>query len=207
MNEPQPFPTPGQKPKQGLSITSFVLGLLSVACFSVLTGIPAIITGHMARARAKREPGLHGGAGFALAGLILGYLSIPMLLLVAALLLPALAKAKERAQTISCVGNLKQVGLAAQVWASEHAGTFPPSFLSMSNELATPKVLVCAGDSQHTKAADWSQFNADLNVSYEFLAPNGKTAEMAQQIILRCPIHENIGLGDGSVQQGSRRRR
>ena len=211
MNEPHPFPTPGQKPKQGLSITSFVLGLFSVTCLSVLTGIPAIITGHMARGRAKREPSVHGGAGFAIAGMIMGYLSIVMMFLLipilAALLLPALAKAKERAQTIQCVNNMKQIGLAARIWSGEHAETFPPSFQSMSNEVVSLKVLICPGDRQHTAAADWSQFDASLNVSYEFLIPNAKAANVTTETVFRCPIHENIGLGDGSVQQGSLRRR
>ena len=211
MNEPQPFPTPGQKPRQGLSITSFVLGLFSVTCLGILTGIPAIITGHMAHGRAKREPSVHGGAGFALAGMIMGYLSILMMFILipilAALLLPALARAKAQAQTISCVNNMKQIGLAARLWSNDHGDVFPPSFQSMSNELVTPKVLACISDAQHTKAPDWAQFNADQNVSYEYLIPNAKEAEVTGQIVFRCPIHENIGLGDGSVQQGSRRRR
>lgn len=211
MNEPQPFPTPGQKPKQGLSITSFVLGLFSVTCLGIITGIPAIITGHMAHGRAKREPSVHGGAGFALAGMIMGYLSILMMFLLipilAALLLPALARAKGRAQTIQCVNNLKQIGLAARIYSNDQGGNFPPSFQAMSNEVVSLKVLICPGDLQHTVATDWAQLDASLNVSYEFLIPNAKEANVTRQAVFRCPIHENIGLGDGSVQQGSLRRR
>jgi type II secretory pathway pseudopilin PulG len=208
MNESQPLPV--QKPKTGLSITSFVLGLFSVTCLSVLTGIPAIITGHIAHGRTKREPSVHGGAGFAIAGMIMGYLSIVMMFLLipilAALLLPALAKAKQRAQTIQCVNNMKQIGLAARIYSNDQGGNFPPSFQAMSNEVVSLKVLICPGDRQHTAATDWSQFNADLNVSYEFLIPNAKEAAVTSQTVFRCPIHENIGLGDGSVQQGSGRR-
>src|SRR6266576_4033284 len=121
MNEPQPVPSsPTEPPKTTLAITSLVLGILSIACFSIMTGIPAIITGHVARGRAKKEPALHGGEGFALAGLIMGYISIAlavvMIPVMAALLLPALAKAKGRAQTIQCVNNMKQIGLAARIW-------------------------------------------------------------------------------------------
>ena len=60
-------------PQKGLAITSFVLGLLSLTCFSLLAGIPAIICGHVARGRTRLVPRQHGGAGFALAGLIMGY--------------------------------------------------------------------------------------------------------------------------------------
>jgi hypothetical protein len=211
MNEPQPFPpSPTEPPKTSLAITSLVLGILSVACFSILAGIPAIITGHVARGRAKREPALHGGEGFALAGLIMGYVSIAlavvMIPLMAALMLPALAKAKSRAQTVTCVSNMKQIGLAARIWSGEHKDKFPPDFLTMSNELHSPKILICPGDKSKAPAAVWSQFDPNQNVSYEFLTPNANANEV-QSAVFQCPIHGNIGLGDGSVQQASGRGR
>jgi len=51
----------------------------------------------------------------------------------------ALAKAKEKAQSISCVNNLKQMGLAARLYATDHNDAYPPDILSMKNELITPK--------------------------------------------------------------------
>ena len=42
---------------------------------------------------------------------------IAALALLAAILLPALAKAKRRASKISCVSQLKQIGIAYRVWA------------------------------------------------------------------------------------------
>jgi hypothetical protein len=213
MNEPQPFPSPSA-PQQSssLGITSLVLGILSLTCFGFLSGIPAIITGHMAHNRARKQPELYGGAGVALTGLILGYLgtvitTIILFGLVAALVLPALAKAKGGSQTIRCVSNMKQIGLAARIWSNDHNETFPPDFLSMSNELATTKILVCPGDSSKTPAADWSQFNPSQNVTYLFLTPGAKESEVSNQVAFQCPIHGNTGMGDGSVQQGSSRRR
>ncbi len=211
MNDPQSPPPLGAEPKNGLSITSLVLGILSIACLSILAGIPAIITGHIARGRAKREPALYGGEGFALAGLIMGYLSIAlglvMIPLMAALMLPALAQAKNRAQTIACVSNMKMIGLAARIWSNDHNEIYPPDFLTMSNELNSPKILVCPGDKTKTKVEVWSQFSASQNVTYEFLTPNAKEADILSQAAFRCPIHNNIGLGDGSVQQTPGRRR
>jgi hypothetical protein len=43
----------------------------------------------------------------------------------ASLLLPALAKAKGRAQTISSVSQVKQLGLAARIYAVDHGDKFP----------------------------------------------------------------------------------
>jgi hypothetical protein len=120
--------------EKGLAIFSFVLGILSfVLCLSALTGIPAIISGHIARSRATRSPARYGGIGFATAGLVLGYVSILFSLIVLALLLPALAKAKHSGgrpgrpvrERAGCENNMRQIGLAFKVWALEHNDHFP----------------------------------------------------------------------------------
>ncbi len=53
-----------------------ILGIVSfVLCLGFLTGIPAIILGHMSRGKIKRSNGQLGGGGMALTGLILGYIT------------------------------------------------------------------------------------------------------------------------------------
>ncbi len=205
ISAPPPMPSSGSA-ASGLAITSLVLGLLSFVGCSILTGIPAIITGHIAHNRSRKAPQKFGGGGLAVAGFVLGYFSLAFLPIMAGLMLPALAKAKDKAQRINCVNNLKQVGLAARMWSNEHNGKFPPDFNSMSNELATPKVLVCPADGSRTKAMTWSGFSSE-NVSYEYLQPGIDERSAAQMVVFECPIHGNVGLGDGSVQQGNQRKR
>jgi len=212
MNEnPSPFPSPAPQPRQGLSVTSLVLGILGLVACGFFTGIPAVITGHMARGRAKRMPDQFGGAGLALAGLVLGYVAtvfttVAIVAIGAAVALPLLAKQKAVAQSISCMNNMKQIGLAARMWSSDHNQMLPPDFASMSNEIASPMILVCAQDGSKTRAASWSEFSPMENVSYEFLAPNVKESEVVNLPVFQCPIHGHVGMGDGSVQGGSRRR-
>lgn len=195
-------PALGLKPQSGLAIASMVLGIVSFVGCSVFTGIPAIITGHIALNRTRKSPQQFGGGGPAVAGLVLGYASLALLPILAGLLLPALAKAKAKAQQISCVNNMKQIGLAARIWSNDNGGKFPPDFQSMSNELATPKILVCPGDGSRTKALDWSTFSPG-NVSYEYLTPGIAEKGAEQTIVFQCPIHGSIGRGDGSVQMGN----
>src|ERR1043165_8110662 len=60
-----------------------------------------------------------------------GFTLVEMLVVIAiigvlaALLLPALAKGKARAQRIRCVANLQQLGLAFHGFAHDHGGKFP----------------------------------------------------------------------------------
>jgi prepilin-type N-terminal cleavage/methylation domain-containing protein len=51
---------------------------------------------------------------------------IAIIAILAAMLLPALARAKETARRIACLNNLKQLSLAAHIYADDNQGTFPP---------------------------------------------------------------------------------
>ena len=51
---------------------------------------------------------------------------IAIIAVLAALLLPGLSKAKAKAQTISCLNNLKQISLATTLYADDHGGCIMP---------------------------------------------------------------------------------
>lgn len=101
---------------------------------------------------------------------------IAIIALLAALLLPALARAKEHARRAKCLSNLKQVTQGIKVFGLDTSGYYPwhmdaseggtygplagqswRHFLAISNELDTPKILSCPSDSgTRTTVLDWS---------------------------------------------------
>ena len=181
-----------------------MLGILSLLGCTVLTGIPAIICGILARKRARETPESHGGDGLALGGIITGSVGSALVVvfaILAGLLLPSLSQAKGKAQSIGCVNHMKQICLAVRMWSNDHQEVLPPDFLSMSNELSSPKILTCPSDGSRTRMTDWSQVNPK-NVTYIYSGAGLKESPATfQTTILTCPIHGHVGLGDGSVQQ------
>jgi len=111
-----------------LAVWSLILSILGVVlllvCIGPLFAIPGIICGHLAHSRIKRSGGILKGEGMALGGLITGYVSLGlavlMIPLMATMFIPALAKAKERAHKIQCLNNLRRIDGAKQVWALQN---------------------------------------------------------------------------------------
>ena len=55
---------------------------------------------------------------------------IAIIAILAAMLLPTLAKAKEKAKSIQCVNNLRQLGLAGQMYVDDNHGSYPQHWSS-----------------------------------------------------------------------------
>jgi hypothetical protein len=75
-NTPFQPPPAASGQDQTLAIVSLVCGILGILCCGLFTGIPALITGYMAKNNVDSNPNQYGGRGLAVAGMIMGGISI-----------------------------------------------------------------------------------------------------------------------------------
>src|SRR5664279_3853223 len=141
---------------------------------------------------------------------------IAVLMIVVALLLPAILNSSHPSR-INCVSNLKQEGIAFRLWEGDNNDLYPMAvsvtnggameliatgnvaacFQVMSNELSTPKILLCPEDTHRTYATSFSTGFSDANISY-FVNPDA--AEIYPQMILDGD--DNLTIGGVPVKSG-----
>ena len=102
-----------------MAITSLILGILAIVpCILFLTGIPAVILGHLALSKIKKSGGAFTGKGLAITGLVTGYLSLLMTVLLLPASIQGFKKARETAMATVCKIQLQQIASAKQQWAT-----------------------------------------------------------------------------------------
>ena len=140
--------------------------------------------------------------------------------------LAPLSRAKARAQSIGCANNLKEIGIAFKTWALDHNGQYPFNvstnsggtlqsrargpdgydrnaafhFMVMSNELSTPRVLICPGSRSNSPAFNFQNLQS-ANVTYLLHTGPGINETNPSAALAVCPICKNVLLDDGSVQR------
>lgn len=109
------------------------------------------------------------------------------LAILAGMMLPALSKAKGKAQRITSLNNLKQIGLAARLYATDNKDRMPNSLDAMKGELGTDKVLFDPETGQRYTYVGAGKSEADPNaiIAYSPERPGGR---------------REVVFADGSVQ-------
>jgi type II secretory pathway pseudopilin PulG len=105
----------------GKAIASLVCGILAYI-IPFFLAIPAIIFGHIALSDIKKSTGRLKGQGLAITGLVLGYLGVlfvPFILIIAAIAIPNLLRARMAANEASAVGSLRTYNTAMVTYASQ----------------------------------------------------------------------------------------
>lgn len=131
---------------------------------------------------------------------------IAIIAILAALLLPALAKAKDKAMTANCLSNMKQWSLAAVMYASDNADGLPRDGMD-----ANPGVYPGANGASHDTTAWFNrlpEFMAQKPLSYYTDNATGNPKKNSQIIpfpggvgkIWQCP---SARMNDGDLMQVS----
>jgi hypothetical protein len=194
-----------------------------------LPGIFAVILGHKAHGRARKLPSQFAGGGMAIAGFILGYVSIMFILVLTAFTFiqnSVMSDSYRKTQVIYSENNLKEIALAFKMWAGDHNDQFPfnvsqaqggthelceqdsdgfeknpvPTFMVMSNELATTRILVCPNDKTKQAAADFASLTVN-NISYQLRTGTNIDNYHPWEILAVDPINGLVLHCDGTVER------
>jgi prepilin-type N-terminal cleavage/methylation domain-containing protein len=141
---------------------------------------------------------------------------IAIIAILAALLLPVLAKAKAKARDIYCINNLKQIDLGLRVWASDQGDKYPwqidtsaggslnsadwtDNFRVASLQLANFNLLLCPTDLVNLAkpaAKSWATLRGDINVSY-FVGKGTNTSAPNKTMVILLGDRNVTGGGGG----------
>jgi prepilin-type processing-associated H-X9-DG protein len=143
---------------------------------------------------------------------------VAIVMILVAMILPALQSTRNHHSNFNCVNNLKQIGLAGKIWAGDNNDLYPmgvalalggskemvatgnvvQTFQVLSNELGTPKILVCRGvglgrgDTNRTAATNFARLS-NANISY-FISVDATNDMNPRQVVF----------GDGNFEIGGR---
>lgn len=132
-----------------------------------------------------------------------------VLALQAAVLLPALGRVRESARSVSCLGNLRQWGLATSLYAGDHDDLLPPEGKPNPTDRDTqvgwyiqlPRQL----DLPPYHAEDWRTNPAAVPAPTPFLCPANRRRSNGRNLFHYC-LNQHVdgsGEGDAPVRLGS----
>lgn len=207
----------GPTKTSGLAITSLVLGCCSlISCgLTIIISAPlGLIFGLIAISKIKASQGRLTGRGLAVAGTIISAVSLLLIPIFAAMFLPALSKAKSKAQSITCVNNVKQLCLAARIYSGDNNDLYPAATNwsdALLPDMGSAKVYVCPGapDARcgyafNSKLSGMADKDIDPRTVLFFESDAGWNASGGRELMIAKPRHAGryiIGLADGSVEQ------
>lgn len=211
----QPLTGPPAPAKtSGLAITSLVLGILGLFTCGI-TALVGLVLGLIALVKVNRSGGQLSGRGLAIAGICTSALFLLMVPMYAAMLLPALARAKSKAQSINCMNNVKQLSLGVMMYANAHGDKFPPAdqWCDSISAQVSPTVFRCPGDSQGSRSDyAFNQKLSELPMSKVtnpsrtvliFESDGGWNQQGGRELVLKHSRHAGriiVGFADGHVE-------
>lgn len=191
-----PVATAAPPARQGLAIAALVCGILGWVCPPV--GAVGLALGIVAAVKINRRPSEYKGMGMAVGGICTGGTSLLITLILIAILLPSLSRARELSNRVVCSANMRQFGTGMYLYAqSDYYGWFPPNLETLLSEgHVTENQFACPSSNAVVR---------ELDGSYEYIASQTGSSNPNNVVMYEkegCHNGEgsNVLFQDGRVQ-------
>jgi prepilin-type processing-associated H-X9-DG protein len=151
-----------------------------------------------------------------------------MTLILVVFLLSGSFESERKPQRITCINNLKQIGIAFRIWEGDHGDQYPFNVstnaddtmefcavgkdgfdsnavfhlkaMANSEGMTSPKILVCPQDRSKKAAPDFGSLGP-ANITYRFRSGPNVTEANGNEVLAICPIDGNTLYCDGHVEE------
>src|SRR5579864_3750890 len=120
-----------QQETDGKAIASLILGILAIFPFWLFAGIPAIILGHLSQASIRKSNGQKKGGGMAIAGLVMGYCSLGLTLIIFAIAIPNLMRQRTLANESAAASTVRTLNTTQVIYSTSYPQTGYASSLAV----------------------------------------------------------------------------
>ncbi len=122
--------------------------------------------------------------------------------ILAAMLTPALGRAREQARRSSCMSNIRQIGMFIKYYAMDHGENFPPDLGTlMQQDDVVPGIFICPSSTGFSEADETDETLTNEQTSYKYVT--GLTEASRSSLPLAGDKNGTTGDTSGSAWGGN----